>query len=101
MVTEGKWHINAPQLVDGIPVRHVRLIANVNEGNLVLIGTESWGNVQLDTTPGITNEDAQALAFDYIEGREEDHVVRGPELLILPQSKLTHASYSASVVSQK
>src|SRR6185503_20722930 len=37
------WQLSAPQQVMGVPVRYGRLLATVSHGNLVVVGTETWG----------------------------------------------------------
>ena len=53
-----------PQHYHGVPVRHGRLAATINRGNLVLIGTETWGTVRLDANPQLGAEEALAAGFD-------------------------------------
>jgi subtilisin-like proprotein convertase family protein len=90
------WQISIPQVVDGIPVRHGRLAATLNHGNLVLLGTETWGDVDLDTQPKITAEQALEIGFTYAEGRGRDDLLwRKPELEILPYAPAEHQSGEA------
>jgi hypothetical protein len=58
-ISETLWQLHFPQEVQGIPVRQGRLAATISHGNLVLIGTEGWGNVRVPTLP-MTSAD-QAL----------------------------------------
>ncbi len=39
------WHVTIPQVLNDIPVRHGQLVAAISHGNLVTIGTETWGDV--------------------------------------------------------
>src|SRR5262245_21219675 len=48
------WHLNVPQQFQNIPVRRGRILGAINHGNLVISGTEFWGNVDLDTTAAIS-----------------------------------------------
>jgi hypothetical protein len=50
-ITEHLWQVHIPQQIQGIPVREGRLAATLSHGNLVLIGTEGWGNVRVPTLP--------------------------------------------------
>ena len=43
------WQVRIPQALQGVPVRHGRLAATISHGNLVAIGTETWGNVAAST----------------------------------------------------
>ncbi|MDH3525854.1 MAG: hypothetical protein OES32_19960, partial [Acidobacteriota bacterium] len=44
--------------VDGIPVRGAGVAATVNHGNLVLLGTERWGKIDLSTLPSLSGDAA-------------------------------------------
>ncbi len=87
-VTPDLWQISVPQVVAGIPVRHGRIAATINHGNLVLIGTESWGNVRLASTkPKIDGKQALAAGFAYLDGMSAmDEVLRQPALEVVPVS---------------
>ena len=90
------WQISIPQQVDGVRVRYGRVLATINHGNLVLVGTESWGNAQLDTQPSITGEQAQSLGFVYAGGRaSEDKLWQKPTLEIVPFAPPEHQSGEA------
>ena len=92
-VTESLWQINFTQQVDGIPVRHGRLAATINHGNLVLLGTETWGNVVLDTEPIVTEKQALAIGFAHVEGKSAvDELWREPALEIVPFAPQQHQS---------
>ncbi len=65
-VTDVLWHVFIPQQYNGVPVRHGQVVATINHGNLVLIGTESWSNVSMDTKPAFSSEHAIAAAGDYM-----------------------------------
>ncbi|MCP4654212.1 MAG: endopeptidase, partial [bacterium] len=80
------WNVNIPQTYHGIPVRHGRLAATINNGNLVLIGTETWGNVLgLSQVPLHSDKDAMALGFDYAGGQSPiDEIVLAPTLEVVP-----------------
>src|SRR5687768_10849676 len=62
------WQIHIPQVRNDVPVRDGRLAATISHGNLVVIGTETWGNVAIDTDPAIPAEAAVAAGFAYAEG---------------------------------
>jgi trimeric autotransporter adhesin len=80
------WHVSIPQVYQGVPVRYGRLAATLNRGNLVLIGTETWGNVRgLNTVPTISGVQAQAAGFAHIGGQSAmDTILRQPTLEIVP-----------------
>jgi hypothetical protein len=80
------WQISIPQAVNGVQVRDGRFAATISHGNLVLMGTETWGDVRgLDVTPTITGAQALEAGFAYADGRGADDVVlRAPQLEIIP-----------------
>lgn len=82
------WHLHAPQEVRGIPVRRGRILGVINHGNLVLSGTEYWGNVDVDTSPLISATVALKKAFDFARrgGLERDRFWKNPALELLPLS---------------
>jgi hypothetical protein len=68
-VTDTLWNVRIPQVLDGLPVRFGHLVAVINSGNLVLLGTETWGNALVETEPRITAEQALSIGFASIGGR--------------------------------
>src|SRR5262245_45026432 len=79
------WHVTIPQAVQGVPVRHGHLVAAISHGNLVVIGTEAWGDARIDVTPRITGEDALDAGFAFADGRAAgDEILREPVLEIVP-----------------
>jgi subtilisin-like proprotein convertase family protein len=90
------WQVSMPQEVNGIPVRHGRLAATISHGNLVLLGTETWGDVELDTQPAITGEQALAIGFAYAGGKDwRDELWQKPTLEIVPYAPAQHQSGEA------
>jgi Zn-dependent metalloprotease len=84
-VTEDLWQVTIPQVHQGIPVRDGRVAATISHGNLVLMGTESWGNVRIDARPRLSKAQAVEIGFAYAGGRGPDDVmVRAPRLEIVP-----------------
>ena len=85
------WHVNVPQVVNGIPVRHGRLAAAISHGNLVVIGTEVWGDVSIETTPHLSAEQALDAGFSFAEGRTAaDKILRAPVLEVVPFAPPEH-----------
>jgi hypothetical protein len=91
-VTSELWQVSIPQTYHGIPVRHGRLAASINNGNLVLVGTETWGNVRgLSPVPKVDGAAALAAGFAYAGGRSAlDEIVRGPALEVVPVAPPEH-----------
>jgi trimeric autotransporter adhesin len=85
-VTPDLWQVSLPQMYQGVRVRDARLAASISHGNLVVLGTETWGDVRLpDATPAIPAEQAVDAGFAYAGGRAaEDVIVREPLLEIVP-----------------
>lgn len=81
------WHISIPQSVNGVPVRWGRLLAVINHGNLILSGTETWGNVRIDTAASVPPAVALKKGFEYVGGRASgDRIWKEAALEILPLS---------------
>jgi trimeric autotransporter adhesin len=80
------WNVSIPQTYKGIPVRYGRLAATINRGNLVVIGTETWGDVKgLNTVPTIAATQALTLGFAYAGGQSAmDQILSRPALEIIP-----------------
>jgi trimeric autotransporter adhesin len=84
-VTPELWQVSIPQQVGGVPVRYGRLLASISHGNLVLIGTETWGDAALDVTPRVGAGDALDAGFAYVEGWQAgDVLLQDPALEVLP-----------------
>jgi hypothetical protein len=80
-VTPELWQVSIPQRYQGVPVRHGRLAATISHGNLVLLGTEAWGDVELDPKPRLSPAEAEAAGFGYVEGRDVMDVILSPPVL--------------------
>ncbi|HVG60001.1 MAG TPA: endopeptidase [Hyalangium sp.] len=65
-VTEYLWNVHIPQQVSGVPVRHSRIAAVINHGNLILLGTEAWAKPSVDVKPAVAPEQAIAQAGDHL-----------------------------------
>jgi hypothetical protein len=59
--------VHQQRLVDGVPVRGSYVSAVFNNGNLVLFGTETWGDVETSTLPTIGEYEAYALVQSHVE----------------------------------
>src|SRR4029079_14121349 len=80
------WQDRFPQAYQGLPVRHGQLVATISHGNVVLVGTETWGNIRdLSVVPDITAEAAQQAGFAYAEGpAPEDVLLQPARLEVIP-----------------
>lgn len=91
-INDHLWQVSVPQVYHGVPVRYGRLAASISHGNLVLMGTETWGNVRgLSTNPRISAEEALALGFEHAGGPSSaDKMLRDPALEIIPVAPAEH-----------
>jgi len=80
-VTEDLWQVYIPQAYEGVPVRYGALVASISHGNLVTIGTDTWGDVTgLSARPEIPAEAALATGFAYTEAVAEDVILEPARL---------------------
>lgn len=86
------WQVSIPQRYRGVPVRYGRLVATISHGNLVVLGTETWGDVALaSVAPAIEGAAALSAGFAYAGGRSaDDEILAGPSLEILPTAPPEH-----------
>jgi hypothetical protein len=86
------WQVSIEQTYNGIPVRHGRLAASISHGNLVVIGTETWGDVRgLSTAAKVSAADALTAGFNHAGGRAAGDEIRRPlALKILPVAPQEH-----------
>lgn len=86
------WQASIPQHYRGVAVRDGRLMATISHGNLVLLGTEAWGDVRgLDVAPRVPAQRALEAGFTYADGRSaNDRIIRDPMLEILPFAPPEH-----------
>jgi hypothetical protein len=79
------WQVHIPQQVAGVPVRHGRVLASISHGNMVVVGTETWGDARIDVTPRVSSSDAIDAGFAYVDGWQiGDVLVRDPVLEVVP-----------------
>jgi trimeric autotransporter adhesin len=88
-VTPDLWQVSIPQQVRGVPVRYGRLAASISHGNLVVIGTETWGNARVQVTAEVGPEHALDAGFGEAGGRTvSDVMLQEPKLEIVPVAPL-------------
>ena len=84
-VTDTIWNVRFPQVVNGIPVRFGQFVAVINNGNLTLLGAETWGNANVSTRPAIAESDVMNIGFAFVGGRTvNDEIWEKPSLEIIP-----------------
>jgi hypothetical protein len=87
-VNEYIWMVHIPQQVSGVPVRHARVAAVINHGNLILLGTEAWSRPAVAVKPAVTSEEAMALAGDKLGLYETPGTLwKEPTLEIAPMAR--------------
>lgn len=79
--------VNAPRVVDGIPVRGSYVTAVVNGGNLILFGTRHWGDIAISTQPSIPEAAALRKVAEYLGRHAVSGHWRETRLEILPVAK--------------
>jgi hypothetical protein len=90
-VSDELWNVVIPQEAGGVRVRGAMLAGTINNGNLVIFGTEGWGNVTIRTRPSIDAAQALEAGFEYAGGRSLfDRMAQDPQLEIVPVSPQEH-----------
>lgn len=79
--------IHAARVVDGLPVRNSYVTAVVNRGNLVLLGTHNWGDVEVSTNPSVSLGAARAAIAAHLEATSSTSDWGKAELLIVPMAQ--------------
>jgi len=76
-----------PRVVDGVPVRDSYVQAVLNGGNLVLLGSRSWGKIDVSRQPSLSAPDAVTAIERYLDSKKVTGVAgwwREPSLTIVP-----------------
>ncbi len=94
--TPDLWHVSIPQVVDGVRVRDARVALTISHGNVVLFGTEAWGDASLSVKPEVSAEQAKAAGFEYAGGRSSsDRLIGEPQLEVVPVAPQEHQAGEA------
>ena len=84
-VGDDLWNINYGRRYRGYPVRRSRVVAVINHGNLVMIGTEIWGTIRIENTIRISADEALETAYRFIrKRRKDDRIDVAPHIEIVP-----------------
>ena len=79
--------IYKPRVVNGVKVRGSYLTATINSGNLVLLGTQHWGDIDVSTSPQLGSD----LAAEAVAAHVAPHVASGlwgkSELFLVPLAR--------------
>lgn len=76
--------IHAPRQIDGVPVKDSYLTAVIRHGNLVLLGTNNWADINVSTTPTIDQQTASAAVTSYLEGLSIGQTWTKDSLVVVP-----------------
>ena len=76
--------IRALRQVNGVPVRGASLGATISHGNLILLGAEQWGKVEVSTVPTLSATDAMDLLLSYLAPSSPSGYNSKPRLELLP-----------------
>ncbi|MEM7588120.1 MAG: hypothetical protein AAF560_32330 [Acidobacteriota bacterium] len=76
--------IHAARVVDGIAVRGAGLAATINSGNLVLMGFDRWGDLEVARQPTLDEAQAFDALLGYLGPRQPDDLRAPASLELLP-----------------
>ncbi len=76
----------SPRVFSGVPVRGSYLTAVVSQGNLVLMGTTLWGDIDVSTTPYRTEDEVRAAIEAYADAYKATGAWRKSQLLLVPSA---------------
>ncbi len=76
--------IHAARQINGVPVRGAAVVATINHGNLILLGTERWGTIGESNVPTLTAEAAIDRLGDHLAPAVPDRYRDKPRLELLP-----------------
>jgi hypothetical protein len=72
--------------IDGVPVRDSYIIANINSGNLILMGQRNWADLTVDTRPSLSETDAESVLITHLRGLQPGGYRTEPTLELIPVS---------------
>ena len=81
--------IHSPRRVAGLPVRGAFLSATIRYGNLVLLGTSSWGDLEEFAIPRLTELEASASLQRFVAPFDPGTAWKASELVWLPVATAT------------
>ena len=81
--------IHSPRRVAGLPVRGAFLSATIRYGNLVLLGTSHWGDVEEFAIPRLTELEASASLQRFVAPFDPGTAWKASELVWLPVATAT------------
>jgi hypothetical protein len=78
--------IHLPRQYAGVPVRDSFVTASINSGNLVLMGQRNWADLDLDTRPSVSSDQALDVVRGHLDRDSAPGLVKPPRLEIIPVS---------------
>jgi len=92
--TDGKlWFVSYSQAVDSVPVYGTEIGYTVNQtGDIVALGADTYQNLRISTTPGISNKAALAVA-EKVFGIDSVKVLDPGSLTIYPVTTDTTSTF--------
>jgi hypothetical protein len=79
--------VTAGRVFDNLPVRGAHFTAVIVHGNLILIGAERWGDIDVSLAPSIAAEDALARVARFTAPVDLGPLREEPTLAILPTGR--------------
>jgi hypothetical protein len=76
-----------PRVVNGIKVRGSYLTATINNGNLVLFGTQHWGDIDVSTSPRLGSEVAAEAVAAHVAPYLADGSWGKTDLVLVPVAR--------------
>jgi len=76
--------IRGMRQVNGVPVRGASVAATISHGNLILLGVEQWGKIDVSTEPSISVDDATEALLAHLAPNEPAGYHSKPRLELLP-----------------
>ena len=79
--------IHAPRRIGGVPVRGSFVSAVIRQGNLILFGTERWGDLDISRQPSISEAEAWKALSRFLRPLEIRESRQASELLLIPTGR--------------
>lgn len=72
--------------IDGVPVRDSYIIANINSGNLILMGQRNWADMNVSSRPSLSATEAESVLQSHLRGLQPGGFRESPSLELIPVS---------------
>jgi S-layer family protein len=76
--------VHVPRVIAGVPVRDSGLTAFINHGNLILLGLQNWGEMDVVPQVAISAEHARAIAAGHASPFTVASYLKGQQLELVP-----------------